>query len=661
MKKTTNHTEALVLLRQQFFAMNKKLADKLEKWEKTGTITISLGNYDFDYIKFIEVRKSGFLTGSMIELFEILMYIHFFDHLCRLEMDLRNYIKFDIFNETEFMTDAKDNSKFIIAMNVVKKYASDLLKGMGIAKPKELFEDADIVLSQLNTVKYAADKELHYYGEHEFLISKLPIDDECIMEDIHLVNQVFYTYKPEHIITMAQVSKPGIYIIANVPYGRHAETAFYILHRFTKGAYLIENCKHSFRRQHYRTKSDGTDGRDAWLGNRYEYSYFPVNLVLEYFEKTSKDKDIAIPDKDHSFRSLGKITDAEAEVVLWLHSFTAKCLQILSEKKFIKDISTAMSVEFIQPKLKGTSSNVPAIYKNHVPSLSDIDLTWSAKTTEVEASMNNACLEPHIKSTELDLQQVPTGRLVPQAHLERELMFNKRLQDVERLQKDLDKDFLANWENVFSSIGSFVRQYGFEKAIQRALENGRYPLRMYQQFAQKNKYIKRGKKYGTAQAKILYCIDVKSKNEQGSFKTIWSASDPHIQLHASPWGDFRRIFLDDGDRFIQKKPCSICDKYRGRYYHTVQFLDYLQFKTFFEISEEDEEQLPYQLKDFLNQERTLYYGNSILDDIDPLCLMTNPWWTQKITRGEIAGHGNRDHPAIFLAFNLCKRCRRKLI
>jgi len=128
-----------------------------------------------------------------------------------------------------------------------------------------------------------------------------------------------------------------------------------------------------------------------------------------------------------------------------------------------------------------------------------------------------------------------------------------------------------------------------------------------------------------------------------------------------PWGENSCInFSSASGRNIYEEKCLFCEKYKGRYNYVVQFLDFLQFESFFELNDKEKKKMPYQLRDFLNQERMCYSGNWILDDVDPLCLVDNPWWVGDLDQFKKYKRKQRDEPALFFTFNLCKYCKRKI-
>lgn len=189
--------------------------------------------------------------------------------------------------------------------------------------------------------------------------------------------------------------------------------------------------------------------------------------------------------------------------------------------------------------------------------------------------------------------------------------------------------------------------------LKRALEDRPYPMTAYRHFGFQEKGITEGSDYGIVHKYVLY----KSKSSKEYFNlrcrdssiAVSSFVHKNTPSEYSYYNDFRY--------------CSCCEKHKKRYDCAVQFLDYSQFKAFFELNPDEEKKLPEQLKLHLNQNRTLYVGNSILNDIDPLCSIKNPWWVAGIdTRAEDNEISWRNcDPYLKIAFGLCGLCYRKLM
>jgi hypothetical protein len=95
----------------------------------------------------------------------------------------------------------------------------------------------------------------------------------------------------------------------------------------------------------------------------------------------------------------------------------------------------------------------------------------------------------------------------------------------------------------------------------------------------------------------------------------------------------------------------MCKKHPAKFGHRLEFGDFLQIKEFFELSDEETKKLPYQLREYLNPVRQDYRGNQILYDLDPLCLIHNPWWSASMDFDSA--------PVLSILFKVCGFCQRK--
>ena len=97
-------------------------------------------------------------------------------------------------------------------------------------------------------------------------------------------------------------------------------------------------------------------------------------------------------------------------------------------------------------------------------------------------------------------------------------------------------------------------------------------------------------------------------------------------------------------------------KAQGRVNVALQltFIDYRQFLEFFNLTEKD---IPKAMVEHMHQENTLYVGNSILTDVDPIDTIRDPWF-----RNDRIGcvYSPGWDPHLIINIPLCKRCLRKI-
>lgn len=653
--------KALSLLRQTFIDLNPDLIAKIETYKTTKSFSGVIGGkegYHFDFKDFFEVLQKGFFSPNIRELFEGLMLLYFFKVYAELQINIGDYINHDSFKESAYVEASRKIAKIIKALNTVEKHITELLENIGIKNHDFLtksYHDFEFLLSVLRIMRDANKATLHHYGDYPFIVSKIRVNDKpfVVTDQVTLKDGIIYTDKPEQIISMAIVAKPGIYIIANVPYGEMVNTAFYFLFTNNSDAILVENNKHSYRDQIYRTKTDGTDGKDDWLGRRYQDTYLPVNDVLGFFDNRSDSKDIIPKESNFSFKVIKKLSDCPCENILWTQAFVDNCVHLFNTTDILQQVSPTLAIEFIQ-NTEPTSDeklNLPIAYKEVLPSSTQLNLSWDPERIGIDERNSGESLTPQLKepSVSMLLKSSFSSGLTSTKQIESVLTYNRRKFAAKQLEKEIREDFIKNALSVRERIIAFVAERS-SWVIERGLEDQKYPVTLYSTFGSRVKEIPEGQLSGVVYRSVLYTSD-----------------NPRERMYLRSEGSNNTVncFIYDKNPSTLFLPitvkCSYCAKHASKYRYALNFLDYTQFKEFFKLTPELENSLPQQLRLYLNQSRTLYTGNSILNDIDPVSLIKNPWWVASINENwekRKISWSNAD-PYLKIIFSLCGFCRKK--
>jgi hypothetical protein len=652
--------ESLDKVREQFYDYGSEIIEKISRYHETGTMSGYAGDPSFDYAEFSKVMKGGFHSLTLQLIFESLIYLHYFSEVYEVSLDPKEFIHRRKFDHKAFEEKTKRYVDLTIHLDILKIYVKRGMRNLGIYYESciEILNSGKNIFEILKALKHAMYISLHHYGCREFLVSKIPISEEHPFDtELVLNTHIFYTDKPEQIIAFANRAKPGVYIIANVPYGNHAETAFYVLFRQKGYAYLVENSKHSFRDQYYRNKSNGTVGKDAWLDRKYETCYLPVEIVMNFFagETTSKAVNIF---EESVFTSIGELTKCSPHTVLYTYAFVDNCITFFKDQEFASKISNTSCAGFVDQLLKGSTENVPAIAASLLPALGALDISWSpdkAGVDDVSDTLKGVEAElPMVQAT--DLSGLSQGSLTSIEHLRRSIIFRNRLNRAEALQEMWLEDFKKNHNNVSEELASFITNKGLKFLAQKSLKNLTYPLRVYRQFGT----VSKANEQGYIDTTILNSIDKKVKNEHGSYLNTFRLTG-YTQLHQHYYSSDDRSFSYPSSTIKgYKHLCCYCDDAIARHFYTLQFLDWDIFRAFFEIKEEELSLIPDQIKKYLNLSSTQYFGNSILDDIDPIALIKNPWFVAVMDRLGDIQFNQRNVPAYYVNFRLCGNCLREL-
>lgn len=648
--------EALSLLRQVFIDMNPDLVAKIEAYKTTKSFSGTIGGkegHHFDFKDFFETLQEGFASPNIRALFECLMHLYFFKSCVDLRVNFYDYINYDSFKEEEYIKTSKKHARVITALNIVEAYAITSLDNLGVKNREFLTElggDYRSLRDMLRIMYNAKRISLCHYGDHEFIISKIQINNKpfVMTEKVVLKDAIIYTDKPEQIISLAMASHPGIYLIANVPYGHKVDTAFYLLFVNNSDAILVDNNKHSYRDQVYRTKTDGTDGKEAWLDRRYENTYLPIEDVLELFDNRDRSKDLLSKNSSFSFKVIKKLSECSPACILWTQAFVDNCIHQFKTTDVLQKVSPALALEFLYPYSEKTPS-LPAVYNASLPRIEQLDLSWRPEQIGLERHISGDQFTSMLKEISVPTlfeKHIPAG-LTSEKQVKASLAYSRRKIVASKLEQELCEDFLDNAFSVREKIQNFVNENP-ARVVERAFEDRGYPVTLYVTFGTRVDEIPEGQSSAVAYRSVLYTSE-KPEEVMGLRSRDNNRSVSRFVIKNRP----SDILLTGGLK------CCYCREHKPKYNYVLNFLDYTQFKNFFEISSDVEKTLPNQLRKYLNQSSTLYVGNSILNDIDPVCLIKNPWWVAGIDRDKITW--NSSDPYLKIVFSVCGFCRRKLL
>lgn len=472
---------SLKILREVFLSLNQDLVEKIEESKKTGRFCFALGSHHYDYKIYSEILQDGFVSPRLEELFEGMMHIYFFRACCDMSFDLFEYVRDSEFLEEDFINKGRETAEVIVALNQTQRRVEELLPSLGI-RDLSLLEpgvrsEYGSLKDALDSVRSAKGTSLHLSGDHMFIVSRIHRTGKPYEFDpeVTLANSLIYTYKPDQIIQLAHVAKPGVYLIANVPQDKVVETAFYFLFVTDGGdAYLVDSNKHSYRDQIYRTKTDGTNGEQAWLEHLYSSCALPIEQVIEFFEKRSDNRDLIVSKDGMSFKHIMKLSDCSPHTVLWCHAFVDQCIQQFRDTNILTAASPTMCLRHIRKGIR-SAQNLPALYTDSVPTLSDIDVTWSPEYVQVKSLASAVSLSEGMPT--LPLEKVDLGcsgdALTSMRHIRGQVMYAKREQEAKELGKRLDEDFLENYSEVMEKMSVLIQEK-HDTIIKRAMKDKSY-------------------------------------------------------------------------------------------------------------------------------------------------------------------------------------------
>lgn len=638
--KNEDYNNSLEFLRTKFVEENEELLKKIEKSKKTGTFQTNY--FEEIYIKdFLEVFElSNFFFPELLQLYEELLYLYNFVDADSDSITVKDYCDKDgVVDIKRLKKDVEDIAKIINARKILEKHVRQLAKGIGIKKLKldEKDDDDFISLKQyLKAIESGKKKTLSHSGDFEFLVSKIPINNKgFIYEDsLRINNKIFYTFKSEQIIEMARVSNPGIYLIANIPYDKYVNAGFYILF-VTKGdSYLVDNNLHCLR--DFITRNE-----DRLMEHRTQDTFLPWEIISNFLEKKSDDKSLINKETDFSFSVIGDLSDVNHTDIFGLTAFLDTCIYTFTKTDFLNDISVAMKIAMMDKTfLKNPDNKSLIVYKENIPLISSMDLNWDSEKFDLPEENAGSYLVPYLK--EFPIEKINTSlvrdELSSLEQVEKKLTYLLRKQAANELEEKIKKDYSRNWKKVKEWLKLFVQNKFSEKHeyfIKKILEDREYSYRKYKTFSSFDGNQFEGNSVLIKEKILTTIFEHKTVKVRGRGGNWYSMSDRNF--HFKSWIDFRKEYY----------PCAHCEK-NGKTEYVLTISDVQQFIEFFELTKVEVRKLPKQMIKYLNQARNLYDGNSILDDLDPISQIYNPWWVS-----------SGSEPYITLSMALCGFCKKK--
>jgi hypothetical protein len=345
--------------------------------------------------------------------------------------------------------------------------------------------------------------------------------------------------------------------------------------------------------------TEGLRNPGRYIDRKYDKIWLPLNLIEEDLE-ISTQKDLILRNSSiKKIISLEKISEEQPEIICWLYIFLDKTIQYINTN----DIDQGITKNDIVKSIEYINSNpVDLVLQSDGPGkyLENIYLT---KCTDIVVKEDQL---PKVVGTENYIKQV--------------IAYSRRQLFADNIKNLVLKDYTKNHKKVYQKITDFVKNYPLNILIEKALKNEKYSCMIYPSFASDVE------EEGLIKKEILSMVT--------SSYYIYSSLD---------------IYL--GDTFDKFNGVCIYDKKtKWKKLVVLSFIDYRQFFEFFEIIEENI--IPHQMKDHLHQQSTWYVGNSILNDLDPIDMIYDPWFKRENNRN--------DHPKINVIIPICNKCIKKL-
>lgn len=468
----------------------------------------------------------------------------------------------------------------------------------------------------LQAVKDAASTNV----SEKFQVLKLGRVSKDTKEDrLTLFDQVMEIKNPDELIEFLKTSniKDGLFLAVQKNEKYDFKGTFHIFLIYKGILYNIDNSEK-------RLNLDNTAGArnpQRYLERAYEGVWLPVNLILEDDEDP---KNVPVErEKIFKIASMNDIKKKDIEVIYYLQVLMYKLVELInSNKKIELGITSMAALKQIEDK-SGKSFDMKKEYGvgHYTKGSGEYLLNKYGKEVPTTALVPTKADLPDIIGTRRYIQEV--------------ISYKQRQLLAKEIEEDLIKDYNARAGEVREWISRFIEKQDFKRLVIEVLKDKKYGYRHYRGFASRG---------------------FKGKgNWRWRKRWIATIMDNDAVWFSSYGGRMNTVIIETKNLSgeVLDNTCKICQRTRKRWIK-LGFIDYHQFIEFFEVDKSD---LPDEMIEHLHQQSELYVGNSILDDVDPVDQIDDPWFTNKSLG--IVRVSNNTAKELIIYIPICGRCLRK--
>ena len=349
--------------------------------------------------------------------------------------------------------------------------------------------------------------------------------------------------------------------------------------------------------------------RDVWL---------PFNLL---FDKTKKTDKLAVRESEYNVRKIAKLSEifaANPEIEYWMEMFIYRVIESI----LTIPVEEGMMLD-AGMKMLGDGKI-------------DIEKIKEERKVEMKGELGRNDYLIDLVGKKIDSLAVAKPALPAvlgsKKFLKDIVKFEENKFLAKQMENEIQKDFKEKSNKIYKNIKKTVLSKGIEWVAIRSLRNLSYTHDHWEHFADAS-LLKNGEEYKTT---ILSVSDTFSISK-------WSMSQqPH----------FFSFFRENEEKSDYNDPlsryrCCACETASLKKEVDITFRHWKAFAEFFEITEAD---IPQEMKDHLHTRNSLYVGNDIIDDVDPVELIEDPWFPDS---------SRSDDHSMKLILYLCQRCYAK--
>jgi len=401
---------------------------------------------------------------------------------------------------------------------------------------------------------------------------------------ITLYNEIYEIKNIDEMINFLRLSKQTDCLILTIMKNpkREWKSAFFMFLIYRGYLYSIDNMERRVNLDN--TAGDRNPGR--WMERSYEHVWLPYYLL----EQKSKTEAIIVKNQIFKASTIDEVAKVDSGILIWLELFIYRVLDEIINKKVKRGVTPNNAV-----KLLPTANDESFVYG----------------MSEESKGKGEYLLEKYGKeaTTAMTVTKDSLPQVVGTRKYIAEIINYKRMSLIaDNIKVKMLDDFNKNSMKIKKWIQKQVEKMGIEEVLIKALENHKYPITYYHQFGSGNKE------------------KITKETIMELEETDWRMSpEDHTDIIVFNQGTKYKYDTWKGPKMSYwKRTCYFCDSPR-KMIIAIKFRDYRQLIQFLDLKKW---KVPKQIINHLHQQAGMYVGNTILDDVDPIDLLRDPWFTR---------------------------------
>ncbi|MDG6989624.1 MAG: hypothetical protein JRN21_09960 [Nitrososphaerota archaeon] len=439
-----------------------------------------------------------------------------------------------------------------------------------------------------------------------------------------------------------------------------------------------------------------------YLDDKFKHVWLPFKILLGERRPSNASAMVLREQKVFMRGSLQAIFAKEPALGAWLQIFLYHVADYIQTAEQKKEIPEGTSTATVLKALEDKSAQIEVKERVKTGKYSD-----SFSSSGDASSYLIRKYGEQVKSIVPATISLPTV-LGDRKYVEQVVAFKQRENIASAIEKLLWDDWKANHDRVYKWWNDFIRSQDLEALLAKALENrnSEYPVKVHPDFG--GIWIA-GKHFES----VSPATTAKELQEKHAITEPTVVKTPVVGIHHGPVGeskdqltvvltktgklydyvphhvlcgykwtadDGRELFctresghrswehwhrkVDVGRTTSVPTKCPVCDKNTWKSVVSLDFNDWLQFCAFFGL---EQSQVPKEFIDHFHLQNEAYTGNTILEDIDPVDLIRDPWFRtieEKSTYSEKEGKyvpsgleiGQNSKPRLTGYIPICNSC-----